>query len=73
MSYCKNKKTGNIYRLLAFAIDSTNQRDGLKVVVYCPDNNEHSIFVREEKEFFNKFEITEPYCGAVDHYIQGVS
>lgn len=69
----KNKKTGNIYRLLAHAIDSTNQRDGLTVIVYCPDDNEHSVFVREEKEFFYNFEILEPYCGAVDHFIQGVN
>ena len=69
----KNKKTGGIYRLLAHAIDSTNQRDGLTVIVYCPDDNEHSIFVREEKEFFSKFEPMESYCGSVDHFIQGVN
>ena len=46
----KNKKTGKIYKLLAYAIDATNKRDGLPVIVYCPDDNGHSIYVREEKE-----------------------
>lgn len=53
----KNKKTGNIYRHLAFGINATNKVDGQKVVIYCPDNNEHTIFVREEKEFFETFDI----------------
>lgn len=63
MSYWKNKKTGNIYRLLAYGIDSTNERDGLKVIIYCPDDNEHSIYVREEEEFFSKFEPVEVFYG----------
>ena len=50
-----HKKTGKVYRHLAIAIDATNNRDGTTVVVYCPDDNEHSIFVREQTEFYDKF------------------
>lgn len=56
----KNKKTGKTYKLLAYAIDATNERDGLPVIVYCPDDNGNSIYVREEKEFFSKFEPIDP-------------
>lgn len=55
----KNKKTGGIYIRLANGIDATNARDGLPVVIYCPDDNEHNIFVRDSAEFFEKFEIAE--------------
>ena len=54
----RNKKTGGIYRKLAMAIDCTNNRNTM-VVVYCPDDNEHSIYVREEAEFEQKFEVVE--------------
>ncbi len=50
------KKTGKIYRQLAIAVDVTEARDGLLVVVYCPDDNEHLIYVREQTEFELKFE-----------------
>ena len=53
----RNKKTGNIYRKLAIGVDHTNERDGTLVVIYCPDDNEHTIFVREENEFEEKFEM----------------
>ena len=43
MTYWKNKKTGNIYMLLAYAIDSTNERDGLPVVIYCPDDDGNTV------------------------------
>ena len=55
----KNKKTGNLYRHLASGIDATNERDGLLVVVYCPCDNEHSIYVRADTEFHQKFELVE--------------
>lgn len=51
----RHNKTGNIYRHLAYAIDCTNSRDGTEVVVYCRDDDEHDIFVREFKEFEKKF------------------
>ena len=52
----RHLKTGNLYRYLALAIDCTNSCEGTPMVVYCPDDNEHSIYVREEKEFHKKFE-----------------
>lgn len=55
MIYYRNNKTNRRYRLLAAAVDCTNSRDGLPVVVYCPDDNEHTIYVRELAEFENKF------------------
>jgi hypothetical protein len=51
----KNNKTGDIYIQLAYATDCTNSRDGTSVVVYCPDDNEHTIYVREYDEFEKKF------------------
>ena len=55
MNY-KNIKNGNIYKILFHAIDCTNIRDGTKVIVYCPLQNESLICVREETEFYSKFE-----------------
>ena len=57
MMLYKNKKTGKIYKHLAIGIDKTNSRNGELVVIYCPDDNEHTIFVREQSEFEEKFEI----------------
>jgi len=51
----RHKKTGDIYLLLAHATDKTNN-DKL-VAVYCPDDNEHCIYVRELEDFENKFEM----------------
>lgn len=53
----KNKKSGGVYIRLANGIDATNSRDGLPVIVYCPEDNGNSIFIRDEKEFYEKFEI----------------
>ena len=55
MIWYTHNKTGKRYRLLAAATDCTNSRDGLPVVVYCPDDNEHTIYVRELVEFEAKF------------------
>lgn len=55
----KNKKNGQAYIRLANGIDATNSRDGLPVIVYCPKDNGNSIFVRDEKEFYEKFEVVE--------------
>ena len=54
----RNKKTGEIYRVLAFGIDKTNSRDGTPVAIYTPDS-EHVIYVREQVEFEQKFEMME--------------
>lgn len=49
-----HKKTGNIYQVLDIkAIDCTNVRDGVEVVIYYRDG---VFFVREKKEFNEKFE-----------------
>jgi len=55
----KHKKTGKIYKHLAIAIDCTNERDGLPVVVYAPDDEAHTVYIREQQEFIEKFEILE--------------
>lgn len=52
----KNKKTGDLYSLLAFATDATNNKNNEIVIVYCPKDNGNSIFVRNEQEFFENFE-----------------
>lgn len=51
----KNNKTGNIYRLLGYALDCTNERDSTRCVVYCPEQGDNTVYVREWQEFFNKF------------------
>ncbi len=50
-------KSGNIYRYLATGIDSTSSRAGTLVVIFCPDDDEHTVFVREETEFYEKFKV----------------
>ena len=52
----RNKKNQKIYIYLADGIDCTNSRDGTKVVIYHPNNDENTIYVRDRKEFFDKFE-----------------
>ena len=50
-----HKKTGNIYQVLdTKAIDCTNVRDGVAVVIYYRDG---MFFVREREEFNEKFEM----------------
>jgi hypothetical protein len=53
----RNKKTGEIYRHLAYATECTNSINSTGVVIYCKDDNEHNIFVRETGEFEEKFEL----------------
>lgn len=52
----RNKKNGKLYVLLAKAVDCTNERDGLPVVVYCPQDDPAFVSVREEREFLAKFD-----------------
>ena len=42
----RNKKNGKLYAFLAKAVDCTNERDGLPVVVYCPQDDPQMISVR---------------------------
>jgi ribulose bisphosphate carboxylase small subunit len=56
MTPCRNRRTGELYLRLATGIDTTNERNGLTVVIYCPDDNENTIYVREAEEFNRNFE-----------------
>jgi vacuolar-type H+-ATPase subunit E/Vma4 len=52
----KHIKTGNLYKVLNDdIINSTNAQDGQKMVLYS--NEKNMMFVRELKEFWEKFEI----------------
>jgi len=56
----RDKETGDIYRYLAHGICKTDAYGGAPLVIYCPDDNENTIYVRDEKEFFDKFkEVTD--------------
>lgn len=57
----KNKKTGTLYRYLATAANESNNE---MVVVYCPCDDEHSVYVRDEAEFYEKFEL---YTGTKEY------
>ncbi|MCT4634487.1 MAG: hypothetical protein N4A76_17380 [Firmicutes bacterium] len=46
-------KTGNIYEVIGEAINATNVNDGEIVVIYQKDGQ---MFVREKKEFYEKFQ-----------------
>ena len=52
-------KSGKIYFVIGFALNSTNKDDGQKMVIYRPENNPDTIFVREMNEFGKKFESME--------------
>lgn len=57
MKQYRNKKNGNIYLVLTLdGIDCTNERDGLRVVIYT---NGELYFTREYEEFVSKFEAIE--------------
>lgn len=51
----KNKKTGNLYRIVDFAINATNAQDGQRMVCYAPANSDDYLYVREINEFEKKF------------------
>lgn len=46
-----NNKNGREYQAVNEAIDCTNERDGLIVVVYICKEAEGKLFVREKSEF----------------------
>lgn len=60
MNY-RNKKTGLIYRHLAAGYENVDILgvSPIAYVIYCPDNDEHTIYVEEEEAFYEKFEIVE--------------
>ncbi|MEG0135762.1 MULTISPECIES: hypothetical protein [unclassified Cetobacterium] len=47
-----NKKNKEEYKVISLAIDATNSRDGLSVVLYLKNNK---YFVRDRAEFLEKF------------------
>ena len=53
----RHKKTGNLYRHLAVAVEKSQGRDGMPYVVYCPDDDEHTIYIREQSEMEIHFDI----------------
>ncbi|WP_294704428.1 hypothetical protein [uncultured Fusobacterium sp.] len=50
-----NNKNKREYQVVKEAIDCTNERDGLTVVVYICKEVEGKLFVREKNEFLKKF------------------
>ncbi|WP_291259914.1 hypothetical protein [Fusobacterium sp.] len=50
-----NNKNKREYQVIKEAIDCTNERDGLIVVVYICKEAEGKLFVREKEEFLTKF------------------
>lgn len=53
----RHKQTGNVYRFLAYGIDCSNGRPDPAVMVYCPEDNEHSIRVMQAAQFEAEFEV----------------
>ena len=55
--YFKNKKTGNVYKILHEAIECTNGREHLEYMVYVKagDIKHLGVYVRDKKDFMNKF------------------
>lgn len=51
----KHNETGNIYMVLAHATTTTKAATGESVIVYCPDDEENTIYVKEQKEFYETF------------------
>lgn len=51
----KNKKNNLIYEVVDEVINCTNDRDGQRMHLYKPANK-NLLFVREKKEFHEKFE-----------------
>jgi len=52
----RNKSNGKMYVIFDEGIDTTNERDGLPVIVYRLSGTGCPVFVREKDEFFAKFE-----------------
>ena len=52
----RHAKTGKIYVVIhADAIDTTNANDGALVVVYRQEGTNNPVFVRNHREFHEKF------------------
>ena len=51
----RNNKTKALYNVISTAVDCTNSRDGLDVIIYQEVYNPLVVYVREMKEFYEKF------------------
>ena len=49
----KNKKKQTLYQVVGSCINCTNAQDGQNMILYTDGK---MMFVREEKEFYEKFE-----------------
>ncbi|MBD5398493.1 hypothetical protein HDR60_03230 [bacterium] len=55
----RNNKTGNVYYVYTkYAIESTNGREDIPYTIYT-NAEKNKVFVRETKEFNNKFTLCE--------------
>ena len=56
----KNNKTGDDYLYLTTCINATNVNNGQNMIAYVTKDTTHkTIYVREEKEFYEKFTLVE--------------
>lgn len=55
----KNKGNGKTYRWLAQGTLEESGVPDTDVAIYCPDDNEHTVYCREIEEFYNLFELVE--------------
>lgn len=60
MAIYKHKKTGKLYQVadtMGFlkVINTTNAQDGQEMIMYLDPKKPNKIFVREKKEFNEKF------------------
>ena len=53
-----NLKTGARYRILYYATDCTNHRNGTPAVVYANEEALDKVFVRDLEEFEKKFDVS---------------
>ena len=51
----RHMKTGKAYRLLAHGCDTSDGRGDRAVAIYCPADDEHTIYVRVLDEFEERF------------------
>lgn len=55
----RHKKNGKVFISLAIAFDKTDLKNDAQVVIYHPQDNEHSIYTCALKEFGERFEVIE--------------
>lgn len=60
----RHLKTGTLYQHLAIGVDCTNARDGTLMVIYCPLDDDRTIYVRDQAEHETRFEMLNDGEGA---------